>query len=171
MIIVVSLIGIIYTVVLQNFNTKKNVQILKIQHLKESLLPLYKRGKRIDLYIYNDCKKASLFINGEVQEAYKPKINIGEYENIKILKLDNMGELQEVEFPPIIIDEKLQKVCFNFTIFKNGSSSSYILKKDKKYYIYYPYFGDVNISTDQDEAIELFTHKDYRGVKIDEVND
>jgi prepilin-type N-terminal cleavage/methylation domain-containing protein len=171
MIIVVALIGIIYTVVLQNFNTKKNVQILKIQNLKESLLPLYKKGNRIDLYIYDRCKKATLFINNEVRESYKPKINIREFEDLKTYKLDNMGELQELEFTPILLEEKLQEVCFKFSIFKNGSSSSYIVKKDKKYYIFYPYFQDVNTSLDEDEAIDLLTHKEYRGVSIDEVND
>ena len=171
MIIVVALIGIIYTVVLANFNTRKNVQILKIQNLKDSLQPIYKRGKRIDLYIYDRCKKAVLFVNGEVQESYKPKIDLSEFEDIKTYKLDNMGELQELEFTPILLEAKLQKVCFKFSIFKNGSSSSYILKKDKKYYIFYPYFQDVNTSLDEDEAIDLLTHKDYRGVKIDEVND
>jgi hypothetical protein len=171
MIVVVALIGIIYTVVLANFNTKKNVQILKIQNLKESLQPIYKKGNRVDLYIYDGCKKAVLFINGEVEESYKPKINLSEFENVKTFKLDNMGELYEVEFTPIFLEDKLQNICFNFTIFKNGSSSSYILKKDKRYYIFYPYFQDVNTTFDQDEAVELFTHKDYRGVKIDEVND
>ncbi len=171
LIIVVALIGIIYAVVLTNFNTKKDVKIIKLQNLKNSLMPIWSKGKRVDLIIYNNCKEAILLLNKEPQNSYKPTIKLSEFKGLKAYKIDEFGDLKEIEFLPILIDEKLYQPCFKFTIYKNGSSSSYILEKDEHYYIFYPYFGDVNQSDDKDEAIEMLTHKQYRGIQIDEVND
>jgi len=169
--IVVVIIGVIYALVLSNFNTKKNVHILKISDLKESLLPFWSKGKQVDFYLYERCQKSALFINDVYQEEIEPDIKLSEFSKIEVLKLDYRGESQTVEFTPIMIDKKLQKVCFHYTLFPNGSNSSFIVKKDKYYYVFYPFFQDINRTQDLSEAIDLLQEKQYRGVMPDEVND
>ena len=170
--IVVILVGTVYALVLTNFNTKKKVRIAKIENIKRSLFPFWSKGKQVDLYLFDNCKKSALFINDTYQEEFSLDIKKKEFENIEVYKTDYRGESKKVEYPPIMIEKKLHKVCFKYTIFNNGSSSSYIIKKDKRYYIYYPYFQDVNISDNLSEAMDLYTHKMYRGVITpDEFND
>ena len=168
--IVVLIIGIVYALVLNNFNNQKSVKILKIKELKDSLKPLWRKGKRVDLVVYDDCKKAAIVINQEeINTSYKPKIKLLEFQNIQAYTVDRDSQLKLIEFPPLIIDNQLHSVCFRFTIFKNGSSSSYILKhQNGTYYIFYPYFEDVNESEDESEAIDMLKHKEYLGVDINE---
>ena len=169
--IVVVIIGVIYALVLSNFNTKKQVHILKISDIREALLPFWKKGKKVDFYLYDHCQKAAIFINDIYQEEVEPKIKLSEFSKIEVSTLDYRGENKQTVFTPIMIDKKLHKVCFHYCLFPNGSNSSFILKKDKLYYIFYPYFQDVNSSEDLNEAINLLQQKKYRGVMPDEVND
>ncbi len=169
--IVVVLIGVTYALVLSNFNTKKKVHILKVSNIKESLLPFWSKGKRIDFYLYHNCQKSAIFINEDYQEELEADIKLSEFDKIEVYKPDYRGEATKVEFTPVMIEKKLQKVCYKYTLFPNGSNSSYILKKKKAYYIFYPYFQDVNSSEDLSEAMDLLQHKSYKGVTQDEVND
>ncbi len=169
--IVVVLIGITYALVLSNFNTKKKVHILKLANIKEALLPFWSKGKRIDFYLYHNCKKSAIFINGEFQEKLKADIKSSEFEKIEVYKPNAQGEAVKVVFPPIMIENKFQKVCFQYTLFPNGSNSNFILKKKQFYYIFYPYFQDVNKSEDLSQAVELLQHPEYKGVRLDAVND
>ncbi len=169
--IVVVLVGTVYSLVLSNFNTKKKVRILKVSNIKEALLPLWTKGKRIDFYLYDKCQKSALFINDTYQEELEIDISTSEFKKIEVYKADNRGESQKQEFLPIMIDKKLRKVCFKYTLFPNASNSSFILKKNKLYYIFYPYFQDVNSSEDLSEAMDLLQYKEYKGVTPDEVND
>jgi len=169
--IVVMLVGVTYALVLSNFNTKKKVKILHIQDIKETLLPFWKKGTQVDFYLYDNCEKSAIFINSVYQEELEININMKEFKKVEVYKADYRGESQKQEFVPIMIGKKLYKVCFKFSIFKNGSNSSYILKQDKNYFIFYPYFEDNNETDDLNQALDLLQHKEYRGVTPDEVND
>jgi prepilin-type N-terminal cleavage/methylation domain-containing protein len=171
LIIVVVLIGIIYAIVLSNFHTKKEFKILKLENLKESLLPLWKKGNRVDLILYDEYKKAALVTNGEINSSYKPQISLSFFKDIESFTIDRFGALKKIEFAPLLVNSEIKKVDFRFTLFQNGSSSSYIIKKDENYYLFFPYFEDVNITQDSEEAIERFTHKEYRGVSQSEINE
>ena len=169
--IVVVIVGIIYALVLSNFNTRKKVRILKIANIKEALLPHWNKGKRIDFYLYDHCQKSAIFINGIYQEKLEIAMDNAQFKNIEVYKPDNRGESQKEEFTPIMIDNKLHKVCLKYTLFPNGSNSSFILKKDKQYTVLYPYFQETNSSGDLSEAMDMLQHKEYKGVTADEVND
>jgi len=171
MIIVVALIGIIYSIVLSNFNTKKSVTIYTLKDLRKSLMPFWHKGRKVQLVIYNECQKAALLINDEVNNSYKPKIKLERFKDIEAYKVDETEQLKKIEFPPVVIDDKVHNTCFNFSIFRNGANSNFIVKQDERYYIFYPYFEDVNESEDESEAIDMFTHKEYRGVDIHEVQE
>jgi prepilin-type N-terminal cleavage/methylation domain-containing protein len=169
--IVVVIIGVIYSLILSNFHTKKQVKILKIEDIKEALLPLWSKGKRIDFYLYDSCQKSAIFLNEVYQETKEIEIPLKRFQSIELYKPDMRGEAQKVTFTPIMIDNKLHKVCFKYSIFPNGSNSSYLLKKDNKFYIFYPYFQDVNTTDELSEAIDLLQHKAYRGVRPDAIHE
>ena len=172
LIIVVALIGIIYSLVLSNFHTKKDIKVSKLQDLKQSLLPLWKDGKRVELIIYNNYKDVILSTNGDINESYKPDIKISEFKDVEAYNIDQYGEIKKVEFAPIISqDGDTKKVDLKFCIYPNGSSSHYILKRGNEYFVFYPYFEDINITYDEQSAKEAYTHKRFLGVSIDEINE
>ncbi len=168
LIIVVILIGIIYAVVLTNFQVKRDVKIMHLKNIRSSLMPFWKRGKRVDLVIYDHCKKAVILLNHEPQKAYHPKINLKEFQHLKRFEINADNELKEIAWTSYRIDDKLYPVCFSYTIFKNGSNSSYILQtEDETYAVVYPYFQDINITEDEEEAKKLYLHEDEKGAIID----
>ena len=172
LIIVVALIGIIYALVLSNFHTKKDIKVKRLQDLKESLMPLWREGKRVEFIIYNNYKDTALLTNSDINKSYKPDISIKEFNSIESYRVDRYGELKKIEFAPIVgEDNEIKKVDFRFVIYPNGSSSSYIVQRDDEYFVFYPYFEDLNITYDSESAKEALTHKRYRGVSIDEIND
>ncbi len=169
--IVVMIIGVVYALVLSNFHTKKKVQIHKLENLKSTLLPLWKRGKRVDFYILDGAKQTAIFINNTYQEELEADIKLSEFDNIIVYKSDHHGESQEMEFMPIMIDKKLHKVTLAFTLFPNGSNSTYIIKKQKRFYLFYPYFKDVIVLDSLDQAVDALEYNQYRNMTIEEVHD
>ena len=170
LIIVVALIGIIYSIVLSNFNLKKDVKISSLKDIKTILMQYWERGKEIDFILYNECKDSALIVNDEINESFKPKINLREFQSIEAYKVDESGNLKQIDFAPIVIEDKVIKPCFKFSIYKNGANSNYIIKQNEKYLIFFPYFKDVNITEDESEAIKQFNFDQYRGVDIEEAN-
>ncbi len=168
LIIVVILIGIVYAVVLTNFQVKKDTRIMHLKSVRNALMPYWKRGKRVDLVIYDHCKKAVILLNHELKKEYQPKINLKEFQNLRRLEFNADKELKEIPWAPYRIEGKLYPVCFSYTIFENGSNSSYILQTDDSTYaVVYPYFQDINIVDDEDTAKKLYLHEDEKGVIID----
>jgi prepilin-type N-terminal cleavage/methylation domain-containing protein len=166
--VVVIIIGVIYALVLGNFNMKNRIAVPKVKDIKRSLSTHWKRGSRIDFYIYDDCSKSTLKINGEVKEDIESDIDLKLFKNIEVYKTSKHGESEELEFPPLLLNNRLHDVCFQYTIFPNGSSSSYMVKIDKTFYIFYPMFEDAMIIDSLSEAKEQYQHKEYTRISIHE---
>jgi len=162
--VVVLIIGIVYSIVLGQFDPKQRVEIVKLQTLKNSLLSHWQEGKRIDLILYDKCTKSALFKNGTYQEDMNINLKPAMFKDITIYKNDAFDHEREIIFSPIIIEDKIEPVCFVFSIFPNGGSSSYIIAQKGKYYIFYPYFEDVNITDTLEDALEQFTHQKYKKI-------
>ena len=157
--VVVLIIGIVYALVLGRFNPKQYVEIATLQNLKSALTSKWKNGERIDLYLYDKCHKSALFKNGEYQEKMTINIKPKMFSDLTIYKTDPFENERRIDFSPIVIEDKLQPVCFQFTLFPNGSSSNYIVKQKEKYFVFHPYFEDVNITETMEDALENFTHQ------------
>ncbi len=162
--IVVVIIGIVYSLVLGRFDTKRYMKIAELGSLREIMRTKHKEGVRVDLYLYDNCEKSALFLNGEYQEDMKIDIKPKMFKNLKVYKSDQFANEREINFSPVVIDDKLYKVCFQFTVFPNGSSSNYIVEQDGRYIIFPPYFEDVNQTNSLQEALTLFTHKNQKRI-------
>ena len=151
--LVVILIGLIYSLVLGKVNKKKTVIINKIENLK-SILTSSSSNEKIELNIYDNCKK--IHLKGLDK---KININIELFKDISIYKVDSSNNLQKIEYSPIFVKDKVYDVCFNFTIFPNKSSSSYIVKQDNRYIVFHSYYEDTYVTTSEDEAIASLTNQ------------
>lgn len=157
--VVVLIIGIVYALVLGRFNPKQYVEIATLQNLKSALTSKWKDGERVDLYLYDKCRKSALFKNGEYQEKITINIKPKMFSDLTIYKTDPFDHERKIDFSPVVIEDKLQPVCFQFTLFPNGSSSNYIVKQKEKYFVFHPYFEDLNITETMEDALENFTHQ------------
>jgi hypothetical protein len=167
--IVVVLIGSVYALVLTGFN-KKNIEIKRLENIKDTLLPMWKKGVRVEMVVYNRCSQSAIFINNELQEDVKSSLKSKLFKDITIYKIDSTNDTTKVKLSPIILDKKLYEVCFKFTLFPNGSSSSYIVKQGKRFYIFYPYFQYPKIFDSLEEAIEEYQLKKYMEITPHEAN-
>ena len=158
--IVVVLIGSVYALVLTGFN-KKNIEIHRLENIKDSLLPMWKKGVRVDFIVYNKCSQSAIFINNahqeDIESSLKPKL----FKDITLYKIDATNDTVKVKLTPIIFDEKLYDVCFKYTLFPNGSNSSYIIEQNKKFYTFYPYFQEPQIFNSLEEAVDAYQLKQY----------
>jgi prepilin-type N-terminal cleavage/methylation domain-containing protein len=166
--VVVMIIGVVYALVLGSFDPKKSIKVITLKDIRSALSPHWTKGKKIDLYIYDRCKKSALFINDEIKDDIKVNIDSNLFKNIKVYKTAVTGDRREIKFTPVIIDNRVKKVCFQYTIFPNGSSSSYIIKSGKNYYVYFPYFENTYVTTDFDEAKERYQNSEFTKITAHE---
>lgn len=151
--LVVILIGLVYSLVLGKVNKKKIVKINKLENLR-TILSSSNNNQHIELNIYDNCKKITVL-------GLDKKIDIDTsiFKDIIVYKVDTSNNLKKIEFTPILVDKKVYEVCFNFTIYKNKSSSSYIVKQDNRYIVFHSYFKDSYTTPNEDEAIEYLTNQ------------
>ncbi len=164
--IVVIIIGVVYSLVLGTFDPKKSVNITKFEDLKSALVPQWTKGAKVDLYLYDRCRKSAIFINDEIKEDIKFELDIKIFKDIKVYKSDRLGDKRKIQFAPALINDKVHKVCFKYTIFPNGSSSSFIAKSGKKYYTFFPYFEQTYISSRIDDALEHYTKANFTKITV-----
>ncbi len=166
--IVIVIIGLVYAIVVSNFSTNRTVQISHLKDIKGALLPLWSKGKKVELFLYDNCTKGVVFINGKIKEKYKPKLLFSEFKDLVAYKDDAGGASREIEWKSFRLEDKVIKSCFDFVIYPNGSSSTYIVKQGEKYLIFFPYFRDVNISDDLGEALEIYKNSHFSKVTLED---
>ncbi len=166
--IVVVIIGLVYGLVITNFSTKKALKLSHLENIKDALMPLWSKGKRVEILLYDKCSKGVVFINDKLKDEYKPTIILSDFKKITAYRDDISGTPKEIEWKSFLLNKKVEKSCFDFTIFPNGSSTSYILKRDEQYYVFPPYFGDVNITDNMDEAMSIFKNSDITKVTLED---
>lgn len=157
--VVVMIIGIVYALVLGRFNPKEHIKIVQLDSLRDILTQKHKEGQRLDLVLYDKCTKAALFINNAYQEKMDINLKPSLFQGIKVYKSDPFGHERKITFTPVIIGEKLKPVCFHFTVYPNGSASNYIVSQNERYYVFPPYFEDVNVTDSMEEALARYTHE------------
>ena len=142
LILVVVIIGLVYSLILGKINNKKKINITHIENLKSLLI----QKNQNSLIIYNKCSYSNL------------DIDINLFKNIEVYTVKNES-LEKLSFPPVKIKDEIYDVCLNYKIYPNKSSSSYIIKKENKYIVFHPYFQNTSVFNNEDEAINNFINK------------
>lgn len=166
--VVVMIIGVVYSLVLGSFDPKKSIKIVTLQYIKDALSPYWTKGVKVELVVYDRCRESALLINNEIQEEIETNINADMFKGIKVYKNDRHNGEREITFAPILVENRLHKVCFRFTLFPNGSNSSYVAKSGKRYYTYFPYFEETYVTTKLDDALEVAQKKEFTKITTHE---
>ena len=143
LILVVIIIGLVYSLVLGKISNKKNIEVQSLKDLKNILI----KNNIKELIVYDKCKKTK-------PNSITPEI----FNNIKVYTVRNEN-IEKIEFNPIKIKDDIFDVCLKFEINDNKSSSSYIIKQNEKYYVFHPYFQKTKVFDSEDEAISDFINK------------
>jgi len=154
--LVVLLIGIIYGVFVHKLSQKErnsDKNTVTLETLKGFLLQFSPKREAtlrcIDpcdtCYVYRDGKK----VNDLEIPLFEKAPNV--------YRADPFGQLRRISFTPIQGKHgEVLDVCFEFTLFENESSSSYIVDNGEKIYLFDPYMKPVSIFDSLSEAKAVF---------------
>lgn len=160
LILVIFIIGVIYTLVGVGFNSFENSeQKLSLQNLKYNLLQNKDLKLPFEFVCFDSCKKCVVLVDNKV---VADEFEIALDEHLEIMNIDKMGNFERFEHRNRFINNQLEKVCFEFKIYENGSSDKLLIKNFDKFYIFHSFFGDVNITSSEEDAKLLFyNEKEY----------
>jgi len=143
MLIVIILIGIVYTLILNRYRPKKEeLYIRSTTPFRSVLLPFWNHS-HIILLCGNRCKKCSIYSdNGKIIKKVKRSL-FKQNDIPKFYTLDYNDEINRKEFLHIQSNRSEEKVCFRFDMYPNKSSSELILEYRNGKVLYLPpYFND-----------------------------
>jgi len=155
LIIVISLIAILYGVFVQKLQSKssqKNRDVT-LKTLKQALSKAPKNSLA-EFVCLEPCGECLIYLDNEIGSDTKIKLFKSDP---TVYKVDQFGQLQSYEFPPILTKEgTTENVCFRFALYPNGSTSEYAVEYQKKYYLYNPYDANPTVVTTMAEATDFF---------------
>ena len=138
LLIVIVIIGVIYTLVLSKLHTPKTqMQKPSFLNLKEYLLTFSQDNSAVELLCKKSCSRCAIYSNGE---------KIKDIESF----FDASVELYRYDF--FLGDVALQQEsCFDFSVDADGVSDQVIIRYKQKVYDYTPYFSGVQAYSSLEE--------------------
>ena len=149
LLIVIMIIGIVYTFVVGNFNRVVQQRTkLNLENLKEYLTAL-KYEKSAKLLCLDDCSSCEIRIDGKVFNTLDDFLN----ENVRTYRYDFLygytEKEQEVYFNTDDIEED---VCFSYEVDNMGVGSQVLVEFGEKFYDYSSYFTKTKVYNSIGEA-------------------
>ncbi len=157
MLIVLVLIGVIYTLILNRYKPKKEELYLQSKTpFRSMLLPLWNHSHVI-LLCGDKCKKCNIYDDGG-KIIKKLKRSLFKQNDIpKFYTFNDNGEINRKEFLHIQAKNSEEKICFRFDMYPNKSSSELLLKYKNGKVIYLPpYFNNTLSFSSLEKAQNYF---------------
>jgi len=142
LLIVILIIGIVYTISIGNFEKVKNKTTkLTLANLKEYLQSLpYERSA--ELLCLDDCRECKILLDGE---------NFKELDNF----LDKSVKSYRYDFFYGMIEvEKQNDICFSYGVDKKGVGQQVIVEYKKQFYDFSTYLSPVSVYSSLQEATD-----------------
>lgn len=155
--IVVMLIAVLYAVFISRMSAnapKDQADEVTLKTLKNLLIQFPAERTR-EIICTDPCKQCRIYLDGTpVENSELPLFK----EPPVVFVRDRYGQYRQKEFLPLYDPEVgTQEVCFRFEIFRNGSSSHYIVQSgETQFYIYKPYLMPVKEVATLEEAQAAF---------------
>lgn len=151
LLIVIMIIGVVYTLAIGNFErigdeTKK----VRLESLKEYLQNL-SHQESSKLLCLDDCSECTVFADGEVVATLEDFLD----ESVKVYRYDFLlgvfEEQKEVYFNKEGVEER---VCFSYAVDKNGVGAQVFVEFKELVYDFSTYFEGVVVYKSLQEAID-----------------
>ena len=142
LLLVVVLISAMYGVFVHKLSTAGKVENKQVTLTTlKPFLQEFPFQREAELLCLEPCKSCSLLIDGKPADGVAVPL-FGS--TPKVYEKDRFGQLRQKEFLPYRkTDGTLSNVCFAYSLYKNGSSSSYVVNYQERYYAFDAYFGSV----------------------------
>ncbi len=155
LIIVVMLISLMSFLVFSEAvqQTKKPDTITPL-NLKSVIKTEFPSNEDMEFFCIQNCRDCYIARGGNIL-PFKGNINLGS--NLEVYKMDKNNQLVKIENFGRVKDNR---ICFRFTLYKNGSSTELIISNDSGVYYLPSYFGKPMKLEDLDKAKELWLKED-----------
>jgi hypothetical protein len=166
LILVIFLMGVLYSLVSFSFDRYfDRDENLKFEHIKSYLKSTRENnGSLVELVCYDRCQKCVIFED----TVLKKELNLNLDKDLEVLDMDELGDFRVKEFEDRLVDDDFERICFEFKLFSNDSSSKLLVYNFGRYYVFNSYFSDVNISFDEDEAKRAFFDKELYPTEVED---
>jgi len=142
LLIVILIIGVVYTLSIGNFkNIKNGEDKLSLENLRSYLQTIpYK--KKIEFVCLDDCLHCEVFVDGKKHKKVKSFLD----SSVKSYRYDFSYGMVELE--------KDNKKCFSYTLNKEGVGDQIFIEFKNKVYDMSSYLDDTYIYSSLDEALQ-----------------
>jgi prepilin-type N-terminal cleavage/methylation domain-containing protein len=159
-IVVIVLIGIIFSLVLNVYTSKINTNLNLL--IKDISL---KVNDDATLYIYgNNCKKAIIEL---ADSFYVGSSNFGYIKENVVIKKDSLGSFEEVNFDRYEIEGKRENICFKLGFKNRKFFQKLILSTQNGYYLFSPFYQSIKKFDSFEDAKDSFENNSLYPKSID----
>lgn len=153
LLLVIFLIAILYGVFISKMKSGPETSgvPLSLETLDRYLAPIAgQTGRNISFVCRDSCRACDLYADGKRLKGDSVSLFDTSPE---VYRMNSYGQYRQVEFTPVNTkDGVVQDVCFRYTLFANGSRSSYIVYYDDAYYVFDAYLRAIKKYKKQEEA-------------------
>ena len=161
LLLVILLVGILYGVFINKLSIRAKggieaPDIMTIGAFLKSFTGAAEGGE-VSLVCLDQCKTCSVYI-----DANKTGPDVTLFGTVPtVYRRDEFGQFREIGFLPVKDDDRvLQDVCFRYTLYGNGSGSSYIVGYNDVYYLFDAYRLTVTKFSTLEAAAEAYGKTD-----------
>jgi len=161
LLLVIILIGALYGVFISKLTAKPKTGegvTVTIETIGDYLLPFAKESEKDVTFLCQDnCRDCGVYAG----EKRLDEQSVTLFDDAPaVYRRDGLGEYLPVEFlPRKDKDGVMQNVCFRYTLFENGSRSSYIVGYNDVYYLFDAYLQPVTKYKTIEEAEAAYEKK------------
>ncbi len=153
--IVIVIIGVVYTLAINNFQ-KIEEEATKVNlHTLKEYLQKFPHAENVKFLCLNQCTSCNIFVDGEKQKDLEGVFDGMLDEDIKVYRFDfNLGVVQQT--PEIYFNQEdvEEDVCFSYTIDEQGIGEQVLIEYKKEVYDYSSFFGSIPIYETLQDAID-----------------
>ncbi|OYZ66066.1 MAG: hypothetical protein B7Y17_02235 [Sulfuricurvum sp. 24-42-5] len=135
LVVVVIIMGTVALLVMTKMNSATDSIIQLAPSTLKNYLASFEATSRIDLMCYESCSKCDVWID---EKKIKSSIKMNDGSRLKVVHLDAFGDVVESDHKWIARDGVNTEVCFVLSLYPDGHTSSLILQKNDRFYLYRP---------------------------------
>ena len=142
LLIVVLIIGIVYTLAVSSFQkVGEESTKVSLKNLREYLQSI-NHDDSVRFLCLDDCKSCNIFVDDRLVEELKGSFDNFLDDSIEVYRYDFYQGLQQVSTKIYFNSEEVEEdVCFSYTLDKKGVGGQVFIKYKKKVYDYTSYLG------------------------------
>ncbi len=153
-IVVISLLGIVFSLVLSSFvGKKKDTKLLTLKDIPSYVSNLF-ASEDSTLYMYGiKCDKSILILK---DGSYMELPVFGYTQEHRVLQRDKNNEIKSVEYDDVFIVKKSEHICFRVEFEKSRFLDKFIVASKKKQYLFSPLLQEVESFDNLEQAKQRY---------------